>query len=212
MQSFERKLDYLCSAHSELKNTSEKEVINLQSSVSKAQNHFKIDNSQKLRTPHDTSRNATMLDQDISKPMSAFSKKSSAKKQQQAIPVIATSLKNLKKAENYFTSPTDLKDVKRVKQKRNAKAHAQGQVQPKITVASPAIEERTTTNEKIHNEQANASSISSIKPYGDRIEHAEDTDMSATRFVCNHTTSPSKVSPEKSGVRSKKRIVVVQSE
>ena len=75
----------------------------------------------KLRTPHDTSKISKMQEQDISKHTSAFSKKSSAKKQQ-GIPIISTSLKNLKNAENYFTSPSDLRDVKRVKQKRNNKA------------------------------------------------------------------------------------------
>ena len=56
-----------------------------------------------------------MLDPDGSKPVSLFSKKSSGKKHKQSIPIISTSLKNLKNAENYFTSPADLKDVKRVK-------------------------------------------------------------------------------------------------
>ena len=126
--------------------------------------------------------------------------------------MISTSLKNLKNAENYFTSPADLKDVKRVKHKKNSKAQAQGQVKPKISVASPAIEERMTTNEKGQQQEPNASSISSIKPYGFKLENADDTDMSATRFVCNHTTSPSKVSPEKSGVRDKKESMVAPSE
>ena len=61
---------------------------------------------------------------------------------------MSTSLKSLKQAEN-FTSPIVVSiEKKRAKAKKVVKVSIDGQVQPKSSVASPVLEERTTTNEK----------------------------------------------------------------
>ena len=89
---------------------------------------------------------ATHQDQEAPKHISNF--KTSAKKQTN-IPVVSTSLKSLKQAEN-FTSPIAVNiEKKRAKAaKKVVKVSIDGQVQPKSSVASPVLEERTTTNEK----------------------------------------------------------------
>ena len=106
-------------------------------------------------------------------------------------------MKSLKLQDN-FSSPTVVNEAARVaKTKRTARATITGQVQPKQDVSSPALADGATTGEKQADQLNDRSDsiISSIKPYdpkNDLIDEADD--ISATRFVCNYTESPSKQS------------------
>ena len=131
---------------------------------------------------------------------------------------MCTSLKSLKLADHFSSPSVGTEKSKKGRSKRTAKASINGQVLPKSDVASPEIAASTITNEKQRNDQheANASSISSIKPYEQKNELGDETDISATRFACNHTESPSKtcLSPylEQAGVRDKKESGLLMSD